>query len=188
VLLVTSHQNMTSPVLRGKWVLANLLNQPPSPPPPGVPALVATAASGKKLTGREQMEMHRTSPVCSSCHARMDPFGFALENFDVVGDWRTADDGGPVNPEVKMPDGSTFAGPVGLRQRLMSQKDDFARAFTERLATYALGRRLTGADAPTVRAIVAEARPSGYRFEDLVVQVVKSTQFRMRRKADGNDV
>ena len=184
VLLVTSHQTTTSPVMRGKWVLANLLNQPPAPPPPGVPALVAATPSGRPLTGREQMEQHRTNPVCSSCHARMDPFGFALENFGVVGDWRTADDWGAVNAAVTMPDGSSFAGPVGLKRRLASHPDDFARAMTERLMTDAPGRRLTGADAPTVRAIVAEAQPGGYRFQDLVVELVKSTQFRMRRTGD----
>jgi hypothetical protein len=186
VLLVTSHQNITSPVLRGKWVLANLLNQPPSPPPPGIPALVAASPTGGKLTGRQQMEQHRTSPVCSSCHARMDPFGFALENYDVVGVWRAKDEGGDVNPAVTMPDGTGFSGPTGLKQRLLSRQDDFVRAFTERLMTYSLGRRLTGADAPTVRGIVAEAKPGGYNFEDLVVELVKSTPFRMRRKASAN--
>lgn len=184
VLLATSHQTTTSPVLRGKWVLTNLLNQPPSPPPPGVPPLVAATPSGRPLTGREQMEVHRTNPVCASCHARMDPFGFALENFGVVGDWRARDDWGPVNAVVAMPDGSTFSGPTGLKHRLASRPDEVARAMTERLMTYALGRRLTGGDAPAVRAIVAEAKPGGYRFQDLVVELVNSTQFRMRRTGD----
>jgi cytochrome c553 len=183
VALVTSHSNMTSPVYRGKWVLSNLLNQPPSPPPPGIPALVLTNPSGRRLTGREQMEQHRTSPVCSSCHARMDPFGFAMENFDVTGAWRVKDEGGPVNAAVTMPDGSAFTGVVGLKQRLMSRQDDMARAMIERLMIYAVGRRLSAADAPTVRRIASETKADGYRFTDLILEIVKSDQFRMRRKA-----
>jgi mono/diheme cytochrome c family protein len=186
VLLVTSHTNMTSPVLRGKWVLSNLLNAPPSPPPPGVPALVATNPSGRRLTGREQMEQHRTNPVCSSCHARMDPYGFAMENYDVTGRWRDADEGGAIKPAVLMPDGSGFSGPVGLKQRLLSQRDEFARAMTQRLMIYALGRRLNGSDVPTVRKIMVETKPTDYHFEDLVLQVVRTDQFRMRKKANTN--
>jgi hypothetical protein len=187
VLLTSSHPYATSPVLRGKWVLASLLNQPPSPPPPGVPALEPTAPSGRILTGREQMEQHRTNPVCSSCHARMDPFGFALENFDVTGRWRDKDEGGPVNPEVALPDGSAFSGPAGLRQRLVSRREDFAQAMTERLMVYALGRGLAGGDGPTVRKIVTEMNSDEYRFDNLVIQLVKSTQFRMRKK-EADDV
>lgn len=186
VLMTTSHTFATSPVLRGKWVLASLLNQPPSPPPPGVPALEPNAPSGRVLTGREQMEQHRTNPVCSSCHARMDPFGFALENFDVTGRWRVKDEGGPVNPDVSLPDGAAFSGPLGLKQRLVSRQDDFARSMTERLMTYALGRSLAGADGPTVRKIVSEAKADDYRFQSLVIELVKSAPFRMRKKGPDN--
>jgi mono/diheme cytochrome c family protein len=188
VLMVTSHQNITSPVLRGKWVLASLLNQPPSPPPPGIPALVPTGAAGRKLTGREQMEQHRTNPVCSSCHARMDPFGFALENFDVTGRWRDKDEAGPVNAAVSMSDGINFDGPTGLKRRLVARQDEFARAVTEKLTIYALGRRLGGADGPMVRQVTASTKAEGYRFEDLVMGVVRSPQFRMRRKANNDEL
>jgi hypothetical protein len=147
---------------------------------------VPTGEAGRKLTGREQMEQHRTNPVCSSCHARMDPFGFALENFDVTGRWRDKDEGGPINPTVSMPDGADFSGPMGLKQRLLAREDEFARAVIEKLSTYALGRRLTGSDAPTMRKIAATAKAGGYHFDDLVLEVVKSPLFRMRRKANDN--
>ena len=187
VLMVTSHTNVTSPVLRGKWVLSNLLNQPPSPPPPsGVPPLVATNGSGKVLTGRQQIEQHLISPVCASCHARMDPFGFALENFDVMGRWRTQDEGGEISAGVALPTGEAFSGPVGLKQTLLAHPDDFARAVTERLMIYALGRQLTGHDAPAIRKIVAQTRGGGYRFNDLVIALIDSTQFRMRTKGANN--
>jgi hypothetical protein len=186
VLMVTSHTTITSPVFRGKWVLSNLFNQPPSPPPPGIPPLQATNTSGRQLTGREQMEQHRTSPVCASCHARMDPFGFALENYDVMGAWRTKDEGGNVDPSVKLPNGTAFSGPVGLKQALLARPDDLARAVTERLMIFALGRRLTAHDAPVVRRIVADTKVGGYRFHDIVLAIAKSTQFRKRTQGETN--
>lgn len=182
VLLATSHTNITSPVLRGKWVLTNLFNQPPSPPPPGVPAIQATNAAGRPLTGREQMEQHRKAPLCSSCHARMEPFGFSMENLDVTGRWRVNDEGGKVDPVVTMPDGSGFTGVPGLKQKLLGNPDLLAQAFAGRLMTYALGRRLEAPDRPVVRAIAARAAAHGYRFDDFLLQLVDTSQFLMRRK------
>ena len=183
VLLVTSHEDVTSPVFRGKWVLTNLLNQPPPNPPPNVPPIVATDPGGKPLTGREQLELHRKSPVCASCHTRMDPFGLSLENFDVTGAWRVKDEGGAVNAAVAMPDGSEWTGVSGLKDRLSGRPEQLANAFAGRLLVYALGRRLEAADQPTVRDIVRKAAAHGYRFDDIVTGVVDSVQFRMRRKA-----
>ena len=183
VLLMTSHPNQTSPVLRGKWVLANLLNSAPPPPPPGVPALEAANADGKPLTAREQMEQHRTNPACSGCHARMDPYGFALENLDVVGRWRDREPAGQVDATVTMPDGATFTGIVGLRNRLMDQKDALAQAFSARLFSYAMGRQLKGYDWPVVRQQIVAKAP-GYRFDDIVVAIVNSNSFRFKRSAE----
>lgn len=182
VLTATSHPNVTSPVLRGKWVLTSLLDQPPAPPPPGVPALEPENEHGKLLTGREQMEMHRTNPVCSSCHARMDPFGFALENFDVTGAWRTSDEAGPVDAAVGLPTGAEFTSVVGLRNYLVSHDRDLARAFTSRLMTYALGRRLEAGDHAVVRQILNDTESENYRFRAIVLELVKSVPFRQRRK------
>lgn len=180
ILLTTSHPNLTSPVLRGKWVLATLLNAAPPPPPPDVPALEAVNHDGRALTGREQMEQHRTNPSCSGCHARMDPYGFALENFNVVGRWREKEDAGPINAEVSMPDGSTFKGVNGLRERLLGQKRALAEAFAARLFSYALGRQLEGYDWPVVRKQVVDKAP-GYRFEEIVLGIVNSSSFQTKR-------
>lgn len=181
VLMVTSHTNATSPILRGKWILDNLLNQPPSPPPAGVPPLNEEPEEGRVLTTREQVERHRNSPVCASCHVRMDPFGFALENFDVIGRWRTADAGGPVDASGTLPSGDSFTGPSGLRRYLLSHPEQFAGATTARLMTYALGRPLNGRDQPTIRRIVAGTQSDGYRFEDIVLAIVSSTPFQMKQ-------
>ena len=184
VLLATSHPNVTSPVLRGKWVLSNLLNQPPSPPPPGIPALKAENDSGRKLTGRQQIELHRASRTCASCHARMDPFGFALEHFDVTGRRRASDEAGFVNAVVTMPGGANFRDVAGLRRYLVDHQDEFARAFVAKLLVYALGRRLTVTDAAVVRWITRETKAEDYRFRSLVAAVVASPPFRFRRKED----
>src|SRR6185369_8914422 len=122
---------------RGKWVLDNLLNAPPPPPPPGVPPLDTSPANGKVLTTREQVERHRASPVCSSCHSRMDPYGFALENFDVLGRWRAKDAGGPIDATSQLPSGQTFTGPSGLRETLLSHSEQFVGATVARMMTYA---------------------------------------------------
>jgi len=181
ILTVTSYPNRTSVVQRGKWVLENLLGSPPPPPPPNVPDLKA-APHGKVLSMRQQMEAHRSNPICSSCHSRMDPIGFALENYDGVGRWRDADAGGTIDATGTLPDGTEFQGPAGLRQLLLTKyKDDFVRTATEKLLTYALGRGLEYYDYPTVRSIARDAAKDNYRLSSLIVGVVNSTPFQMRR-------
>jgi Protein of unknown function (DUF1592)/Protein of unknown function (DUF1588)/Protein of unknown function (DUF1587)/Protein of unknown function (DUF1585)/Protein of unknown function (DUF1595) len=181
ILTLTSYPNRTSIVQRGKWILENLLATPPPPPPPDVPDLQPTR-NGKALTMREQMETHRASPVCSSCHSRMDPIGFALENYDGVGKWRTIDAGVPIDSHGTLPDGTEFHGAAGLTELLLTRyKDDFVRAATEKLLTYALGRGVEHFDAPTVRAIAREAAKTDYRFSTLILAVTRSRPFQMRR-------
>ena len=187
IAIVTSHAATTSPILRGKWVLTSLLNAQPPVPPPGVPPLdTKPAADGHELTTREQVERHRTSPVCIICHAKMDPYGFALENYDVIGRWRTQEKGSPIDASAALPHGEPFAGPEGLRKLLLSRPEEFATATVSRLMTYALGRQLTKDDEPTVQAIVKASAPSRYRFQDLLEGVVSSAPFEMRRAADVN--
>ena len=186
ILMLTSYANRTSPVLRGKYVLSNILGAPPPPPPPNVPALITEAGdSGKRLSMREAMAQHRSNPVCANCHARMDPIGFALDNFDAVGRWRTVDESGtPIDGAGVFPDGSKFDGISGLRELLLRRPDQFVGTLTENLLTYSLGRSLAYFDAPAVRAIVREAAPGNYRFSSLVMGIVKSTPFQTRRQAD----
>ena len=180
VLTVTSYPNRTSVVQRGKWILENLLGTPP-PPPPDVPELKA-APHGKPLSLREQMQEHRSNPTCAACHARMDPIGFALENYDAVGQWRTKDAGAPIDASGRLPDGTEFTGPDGLRQLLMTKyRDDFVRTATEKLLTYALGRGIEYYDGPTIRSIDRDAARDNYRMSSLILAVVKSAPFQMRR-------
>ncbi len=181
ILLLTSHTTKTSPILRGKWILTNLLNSPPPPPPPGVPPLDESPANGQKLTTRQQIERHRKDAVCASCHAGMDPFGFALENYDVIGRWRSEDQGGEIDPSGKLPTGETFSGPQGLKQMLLSHPERFVDATVARLLTYALGRELDVRDQPTIRGIVQSITAGGYRFDDLVTAIVNSVPFQMRQ-------
>jgi len=184
VLMVTSHPAQTSQILRGKWVLTSLLNSPPPVPPPGVPPLnTKPATDGHKLTTREQIERHRSSPVCNVCHAKMDPYGIALENYDVLGRWRTEEDGLPLDTSTALPRGQPFTGPVGLKELLLAHSDKFVTATVSRLMTYALGRRLEKSDEESVQNIVAAAKPEGYRFDDLILGVVKSAPFQMRQSA-----
>ena len=180
ILTVTSYPNRTSPVLRGKWVLENLLGAPPPPPPPDVPSLDENSKS-KPTTVRERLEQHRANPVCASCHARMDPLGFALENFDPIGRWREADGALPIDASADLPDGSTVDGPVAFRNALLERHEEFAGTFTEKLMTYALGRGVSHQDAPVVRAIVRQAGVAEYRWSDIVLGIVKSVPFQMRR-------
>jgi hypothetical protein len=180
VLTVSSYANRTSPVLRGKWVLENLLNAPPPPPPPNVPALDEEAV-GSKASLRQQMEQHRASPVCASCHTRMDPLGFSLENYDAVGAWRTNDGNFPIDPAGALPDGSSFKGPEDLKVILSTHRDPFTEALTEKLLTYALGRGVGRADRAAIRKIAASAAADRYRFSSLVLGIVNSQPFRMRR-------
>jgi len=185
VLTVTSYPNRTSVVQRGKWILENLLGTPPPPPPADVPELKA-APHGKLLTMREQMEVHRTNPTCAACHARMDPIGFALENYDAVGRWRAEDAGSAIDARGRLPDGTEFEGPAGLSQLLLTRyRADFVRTATEKLLTYALGRGVEYFDAPTIRAIDREAARDNYRISSLVLAIVKSPPFQMRKAPDG---
>jgi cytochrome c553 len=180
ILTVTSYAHRTSPVLRGKWMLENILGTPPPPPPPNVPALKETTQAGKALTMRDAMEQHRANPACASCHARMDPLGFAFENFDAVGRWRTTSAGSAVDASGAMPDGTKFDGVPGLLRLLLQQRDQFVGTFTERLLTYAIGRGLEHYDAPAVRGIVRGAAPNDYRFASIVTGIVTSAPFQMR--------
>jgi hypothetical protein len=180
ILLVTSHADRTSPVVRGKWILDNLVGAPPPPPPPEVPAL-PDATAAKPLTMRERMEQHRENPVCASCHKVMDPLGLALENFDAVGSWRTDDGGQPIDTSGQLPDGSKIDGVIGLRQTLLKQPDVLVTTVAEKLLTYAIGRALEPEDMPAVRAIVRQSEKDRYRLISLIEGVVNSTPFRMRR-------
>jgi hypothetical protein len=184
VLMVTSHANTTSPVLRGKWVLENILGAPPPAPPADLDtALKDDGPGAPPRTMREQMERHRQSPVCASCHRVMDPIGFALENFDVVGAWRTKNEAGlPLNTADVLMDGTKIADAVGLREALLKRGDLFVQTLTEKLLIYALGRGLTPEDMPLVRAIVRDARRSNYRFSSIVRGIVGGAPFQMRMK------
>jgi hypothetical protein len=183
VLTVTSYNNRTSVVLRGKWILENILAAPPPPPPPNVPTL-NDSKNGKLLTVREQMELHRNNPVCASCHTKMDPLGFSLENFNGIGGWRVADAGKKLDVSAVMPDGTKFDGPSGLEGILMARKDQFTEAFTERLMTYALGRGLESYDMPAVRAVRYAAASDDYRMNTIIMGIVQSVPFAMRRTPD----
>jgi hypothetical protein len=185
VLMPTSHTNKTSPVYRGKWILSNLLGSPPSPPPAAVPPLDVTPLNGRVLTTREQVERHRGNPACASCHARMDPYGFSLENFDVIGRWRNQDDGGPIDATATLANGRSLAGPGGLRKLLSENPEVFVEATTARMMTYALGRLIEPGDMPAVRGIVRAAAP-GYKFHDIVLGVIRSTPFRMKQAEGSN--
>jgi hypothetical protein len=178
VLTITSYSTRTSPVLRGKWVLENLLSAPPPPPPPDVPSLETEGTGpGAALTLREAMIRHRANPACAACHARMDPIGFAMENFDAVGRWRSADAGAPIDATGVFPEGTVFEGIAGLRQELLRRPEQFVGTVAGRLLMYGLGRNLQYYDAPAVRAIVRDAAASGYTFPSLVLGVVGSRQF-----------
>ena len=180
ILTVTSHATRTSPVLRGKWVLENILGAPPPPPPDDVPALDENAPGEPHRSVRERLEQHRANPVCASCHARMDPLGFALEGFDGVGRWREADGGALLDTSATLPDGTAFDGPAELRAALAERREAFVRTVAARMLTYALGRGLEAHDQPAVRRIVREAAPE-YRWSSLVLGIAQSVPFTMRR-------
>ena len=187
ILTVTSYPNRTAPVIRGKWILENLLGTPPPPPPPNAPSLAENQdPGGAVLTMRQRMAQHRANPVCSSCHAVMEPVGLALENFDAVGRWRDRGDGfAAIDASGELADGTKFDGPLGLRQALLGKADRFVGTVTEKLLTYALGRGLDYYDMPAVRTIVRDAARNDYRFSSgLIVGIAKSTPFQMRRSAD----
>jgi hypothetical protein len=184
ILTVTSYSTRTSPVLRGKWVLENLLSSAPPPPPADIPALrTEAAATGKPLTMRDAMAQHRANPTCAGCHARMDPIGFAMEHFDAVGAWRDLDGFNAIDAVGVFPDGTKFDGVVGLKQELLRQSDQFVATVAEKLLMYAIGRNLQYYDAPSVRAIIRDAAPGKYTLSSLVLGVVRSRPFQMREVA-----
>jgi mono/diheme cytochrome c family protein len=180
ILTLTAYANRTSPVLRGKWIMENILSSPPPPPPPNVPALKTENTSGKPLTMREAMIAHRAAPACASCHSRMDPIGFAMENFDAIGRWRDADNGTPIDASGVLLDGSQFKGLAGLRQALLKHPDQFVGTISEKLLMYALSRNLQYYDMPVVRKIVHEAGAKNNTFAALVTAVAQSDPFQMR--------
>jgi uncharacterized protein DUF1592/uncharacterized protein DUF1588/uncharacterized protein DUF1587/uncharacterized protein DUF1585/uncharacterized protein DUF1595 len=182
VLTVSSYATRTSPVLRGKWVLDNLLNSPPPPPPADVPNL-DEASIGTAMSMREQLEAHRKDPICASCHRRMDPLGFGLENFDAVGAWRSLDGKFPIDATGTLPDGDSFTGPVELAAILKEGREPFARAITSKLMTYALGRGLERYDTRTVKLIASRLPARDYKFSALVLEIVNSLPFQSRRAA-----
>ena len=181
ILTVTSYPNRTSPVLRGKWILENILGTPPPAPPPNVPPFPENEEGAKPRPIREILEEHRRNPACATCHAVMDPLGFSLENFDATGEWRTKDKGGPIDPSGVLADGTRVDGPLALRQALLKQPERFVDTMTEKLLTYALGRGLEHYDMPVVRTIVRDAAKQDYKFSALVFNIVKSTPFQMKR-------
>jgi hypothetical protein len=185
ILAVTSYPNRTSPVQRGKWILTNILGIPPTPPPPNVPQLKENSGDGAPLSLRQRMEQHRADPVCAGCHKVMDPIGFALENFDAVGHWRTTDDGSRIDPSGTLYNGEKVDGPVALDKMLASHPDVFTGVLTEKLLTYALGRGVQYYDMPAVRGIVSQARERGFRFSALVLAIAESTPFEMKVKTAG---
>ena len=179
LLTVTSYPGRTSPVLRGKWLLDNLLGTPPPPPPPNVPILPESEAGQIPASIRERLAQHREDPICSSCHVVIDPLGFALENFDVIGKWRDFDEvGNPVDPKGSYPGGVEFAGFTDLREWMLNRPDQFAHTLTEKLMTYALGRRIEYYDQPIIREIVRNAAKNDYRWSSIILGIVNSPAFR----------
>jgi hypothetical protein len=181
VLTVTSHAIRTSPVIRGKWILNNILGTPPPDPPPNVPSLPDQRTQARVKTMRERMSQHRSNAVCASCHNMIDPAGFALENFDAIGRWRTVDESfNPIDASGALPDGTKFSGVAELRTALVRRPERFVNTVTEKLLTYALGRGLEYYDMPAVRRIVRDARADQFKFQSIILGVVKSYPFAMR--------
>ena len=185
ILTVTSYPNRTSVVQRGKWVLENLLGSGPPPPPPDIPALEAHAKDGKSLTMRQQMEQHRANPTCAACHSRMDPIGFSLENYNGIGAWRDTDGGSKIDTSGKLPDGTRFDGPKGLKTLLTTTyRDQFVTTFTEKLMTYAMGRGVEYYDEPAVRAVLRDAATHDTTIPALIHSIVNNPQFQTRKTPD----
>ena len=191
ILTVTSYPHRTSPVLRGKWLLENLLGAPPPPPPPDIPELGEEGTAAAPATMRERMAQHRASPACATCHAKIDPLGFALENFDAVGRWRAGEPGAAtaIDASGTLPDGAPFDGPAAFRDALLREPwaSEFATTVTEKLLTYALGRGLDHRDAPAVRRILRNARDDDHRWSSLILGIVESKPFQMRSASDAGD-
>jgi hypothetical protein len=187
ILSVSSYATRTSPVIRGKWVLENLLGTPPPPPPPDVPPLQESNI-GKDASLRQRLEQHRANPACAVCHRQMDPIGFGLENYDAAGAWRDNEGSFPIDSSGTLPGGTSFNGPGELKRVLRNQSGLFARNLTEKMLTYALGRGLEPYDRPAVDRIVERLAANDYRFSTLVTEIVNSTPFRMRRGEGGKTV
>ena len=183
VLMVTAYPNRTSPVLRGAYILENLLGTPPAPPPPNVEAFKENKEGEQFKTIRQIMEAHRTNPTCNACHGVMDPLGFALENFDTIGTYRAVDafTRTKIDTSGKLVDGTMVNGPADLRNALMAHPEQFVQTLTEKLTTYALGRSIEYYDMPSIRAIVRDAKATNYRFSSIVMQIVQSDPFQKRR-------
>jgi hypothetical protein len=180
VLAVTSYATRTSPVLRGKFVLENIIGTPP-PPPPGNAGTLKDNTISASLSVRERLAAHRANPQCAGCHKMIDPPGFALENFDAVGRWRNLEEGRPIDAAGGLPDGETFTGVDALEHGLLKRPDIFVSTLTEKLLTFALGRGVEYYDAPAVRKIVRDAKANDYKFSSIIVGITKSTPFTMRR-------
>jgi hypothetical protein len=179
VLMVTAYPNRTSPVLRGAYILENLLGTPPSPPPPNVEAFKENKEGEKPRTIREIMETHRANPTCNACHGVMDPLGFSLENFDTIAAYRSMDrfTRTRIDTSGKLVDGTAVNGPSDLRQALLARPEQFAQTFTEKLMTYALGRGIEAFDMPTVRKIVKDTKRDNYKFSSIVMGIVTAPAF-----------
>jgi hypothetical protein len=184
VLTITSNPTRTSPVKRGRWILEQILGTPPPPPPPDVPELEEGEKAEAKGTLRQRLEQHRANPACANCHARMDPIGFAFENFDAIGRFRTNDGAFPVDPSGTLPDGKVFNGPDELKDILKEKKEQFARCLAEKMLTYAVGRGMEYYDRRALDGIVSGLAKSEYRFSALVVEVARSDPFRLKRGQD----
>jgi hypothetical protein len=181
VLTATSYANRTSVVLRGKWVLETLLGAPPPPPPADVPPLQDNKPGAPPASLRQRMEQHRSNPVCSACHAPMDPLGFSLENFDAIGHWRETDAGARIDAVSTALDGATIDGPAGFRQYLLGRGDEFVQTLVRKLLEYAVGRSLEYTDAPVVRGLTRSGAENDYRWSSLILEVVQSPPFQMRK-------
>jgi hypothetical protein len=185
VLTVSSYPGRSSPVLRGAWVLEKMLGVELPPPPPNVPSLDNSKEVVQAKTLRERLQQHRQDPACASCHDRIDPIGFALENFDEIGRWRDKDEGGPIDPLAQLPDGTEIDGVAGLKDYLMDQKETFARVLTRKMLGYALARSLQRTDLCTVESIVQNLKENDYRSHELVLGIVMSEPFRKKMLTQG---
>ncbi|MEO1991666.1 MAG: DUF1592 domain-containing protein [Pirellulales bacterium] len=184
LLTVTSYANRTSPVKRGQWLLENLLGTPPPPPPPNVPPFPETTEGSAPKSVRAKMEQHRKNPACAVCHSQIDPLGFALENFNGIGRWRSTDANAPIDASGAFPNGTKFNGPAEFRQALLEKNEySFLSTLGEKLITYALGRGVEHADMPTVRKVLKEASDNDYRWSSLIMSIIMSDPFQMRRAA-----
>ena len=181
ILAITSYPHRTSPTIRGKWLLENILAAPVPPPPPSVNTNLDETKTAKAATVREMLEQHRANPACASCHARMDPLGFSLENFDALGQWRTTDGAAAIDASGVLLDGTKVSGPAALRGALLGKKEQFVKAVTGKLLMYAVGREMDYHDAPAIRAIMRNAATDDYRWSSMILAIVKSTPFQMRQ-------